>query len=325
MIKCFFVDVKSINSDVPRSSFVESDLEELANNILETDGLIRPLILRQTAPEKYTVVEGHREYYAAVKAKEKDIKKAEMVNAFVVNEKNERSAIEQLKLLHDSPANIPRDRADTLEIIDLLLPALVSTIERQIQPLVTQLAEQKHILESLRADRDLALTIPEVIVDKVELPQKPPKPVESVEPIIIPVPPQIVVIPPKVTKPPKPPKSKEPKTPKTQKSPTPKATKAPKSPPPQSPPAPTTNIDNSFRSPRAIEVIDLIDKLSREQLTIRMQRSSISQPILKLIDDIIDARDAQAAGKFHTWETIVDAKIKGLGAARIQEIIEKLK
>jgi ParB-like chromosome segregation protein Spo0J len=85
MIKCFFVDVKSIKSDLPKSNFVESELEQLADLILATDGLLRPLILQEIKAGKYQVIEGHREYYAAIIAKEKNIAKAEMVNAFVVD------------------------------------------------------------------------------------------------------------------------------------------------------------------------------------------------------------------------------------------------
>ena len=99
MIKCFFVDIANISSETPRSNFEESDLEQLADLILQADGLLRPLIIKESGLEKYTVVEGHREYYAAVKAKEKDRQKAEMVNAFVIPIQTHVSAIDQLNLL----------------------------------------------------------------------------------------------------------------------------------------------------------------------------------------------------------------------------------
>jgi hypothetical protein len=99
MIKCYFVDVRSIKSEVPRSNFIESDLEKIADSILEMEGLIRPLILQEISFEKYTVIEGHQEYYAAVIAKEKNISKAEMVNAFIIQSNARLAAIEQLNLL----------------------------------------------------------------------------------------------------------------------------------------------------------------------------------------------------------------------------------
>jgi ParB-like nuclease domain len=153
MIKCFFVDVKSISSDLPRSTFAESDLEGLANLILETDGLLRPIIIKQVGLEQYTVIEGHREYYAAVKAKEQDSKKAEMVNAFVINQKNEQSAIDQLKLLVGDPPSIgaenksidrERDHPN-----DLSLSAISSLISEKLQPLYQELVEQKRMLAAM--------------------------------------------------------------------------------------------------------------------------------------------------------------------------------
>jgi hypothetical protein len=152
MIKCFFVDVKSISSDLPRSTFAESDLDRLADLILETDGLLRPLILKQVGIEQYTVIEGHREYYAALRAKEKDLKKAEMVNAFLINANSQKSAIEQLKLLvedrpyGDENNSLDRERDYTN---DPLLPAISSLISARLQPLYQELAEQKRMLVAM--------------------------------------------------------------------------------------------------------------------------------------------------------------------------------
>lgn len=155
MIKCYFVDVKSISSDVPRSSFLESSLEKIANSILDADGLICPLILQETGVEKYTVIEGHQEYYAAVIAKEKNITKAEAVNAFVIPVNTRSAAIEQLNLLRQSPANTVATPTIDLHIltevlsstIDRLLPAISAAISTQLEPIVWQLAEQKQILD----------------------------------------------------------------------------------------------------------------------------------------------------------------------------------
>ncbi len=159
MIKCYFVDVKNISCDVPRSNFAEPDLEQLADFILEVDGLIRPLILKEIGLEKYTVIEGCREYYGALRAKEKDLKKAEMVNAFVITPKIEQGAISQLKLLSENAQPITNLEipAETKETgLEQLLPALASIISQQLQPLTQEIAkvtaqlnEHKKILESL--------------------------------------------------------------------------------------------------------------------------------------------------------------------------------
>lgn len=93
------VDVKEIKSDIPRSSFSEERIELLANAILKNDGLIRPLILKQISIDNYSVLDGHLEYYAAVRAREKDARKGEMVNAFVIDPKNETSVTQQIQAI----------------------------------------------------------------------------------------------------------------------------------------------------------------------------------------------------------------------------------
>lgn len=84
MTEYYLVDVKSIQSTTPRSKFKVDQLETLAQSILETGGLLSPLLLKQTGPESYEVLAGDLEYYAAVRAKEIDPRKGEMVNAFVI-------------------------------------------------------------------------------------------------------------------------------------------------------------------------------------------------------------------------------------------------
>lgn len=100
-----FVDVKSITSDVPRSNFAESDLENLADIILKSEGIIRPVVVKATGIESFSVVDGHFEYYAAVRAKEKDARKGEMVNAFVISPKLEDLVIKQAAILRNTDSS----------------------------------------------------------------------------------------------------------------------------------------------------------------------------------------------------------------------------
>ncbi|MDM9583683.1 MULTISPECIES: chromosome partitioning protein ParB [unclassified Nostoc] len=99
MINFSLVDVKSIASNEPRSNFAESDLENLADIIIETGGIIRPLVVKVTGVESYTVVDGHFEYYAAVRAREKNPRQGEMVNAFVIAPKLEDLVVKQVASL----------------------------------------------------------------------------------------------------------------------------------------------------------------------------------------------------------------------------------
>ncbi len=99
MISFSLIDVKSITSTVSRSTLSERVLDSLSDLILECEGLLRPLVLKRTGPESYTVVDGHLEYYAAVRAKEKNPRKGEMVNAFVISPKQEEIILKQTELL----------------------------------------------------------------------------------------------------------------------------------------------------------------------------------------------------------------------------------
>jgi hypothetical protein len=91
------VDVASVNSNIPRSNFNEADLDILADNILESGGLLKPLVLKKIGFEKYELLDGHFEYYAAVRAREKNPDEGEMVNAFIIPAEKEEAVLKQLK------------------------------------------------------------------------------------------------------------------------------------------------------------------------------------------------------------------------------------
>lgn len=99
MISFSLVDVKNIHSNVPRSDFDESELDRLADAILDCGGIVKPPILKLQDLDNYEVISGHLEYYAAVRVKEKDPRKGEMVNAFVIAAKREANVLEQVRLL----------------------------------------------------------------------------------------------------------------------------------------------------------------------------------------------------------------------------------
>ena len=286
MLKCYFVDVKNINSEIPRSSFVESELEQLADLILEFDGLLRPLILRETGVEKYLVIEGHGEYYAAVIAKQKNLSKAEMVNAFVLPPNVQQSAIDRLRLFTGKQSHPPTNPID-----HSLSEQLSSIVSQQLQPIIAQLAEQKKILDKLNSSSQL------VVETKPNPPSKSPD-------ISLVSTPAIVV-------PPKPPKAVKTIPDKVAKI----TTKSKK----------ISALSASIDPIKASDTLNLINTLSQEQLTLSMDRSGLNKSVTKLIPSIIASRNTQPEQRFETWETIVSAKIPRLGNATIETIIDKLK
>jgi hypothetical protein len=100
-IEFCLVDISAITPESDRSSFYEiffeSEIEKLAKQILSTGCLLKPLILKQTSPMQYKVIEGDFEYYAAVLANERDTQRVlgGMVSAFVVKPEIEEVAVTQ--------------------------------------------------------------------------------------------------------------------------------------------------------------------------------------------------------------------------------------
>lgn len=99
MIKFFMVDVETVTSNVPRSNFQEADLETLADLILESGGILKPLVLKKTGFEQYEVVDGHFEYYSAVRAREKNFSEGDMISALIISSENEDVALKQIASL----------------------------------------------------------------------------------------------------------------------------------------------------------------------------------------------------------------------------------
>jgi hypothetical protein len=351
MIKCFFIDVKDISSDVPISSFDKSKIERLAEAILANDGLIRPLILIAAGVERYTVITGDLEYYAAVRAKEKDSRKAEMVNAFVIPPHSQPAAIDQLNLLTGhQPAAIDRltllarhqpATAPESKNISISIEQLTAIISQQLQPLQQelihvnrQLAEQKQILGSISSQRiepvdlkpqPIDLPVEKPLITNLTTP-------ESIEPVTEP---QEAV--PELTTAKKPGKQTEPKPPAKAK--TTKKDKNESADKVESPivstKAVTTKktpasakskpgLDPTIDPTKAASTLNLLNTLSQADLQFRMGKSGLPAGTVKFVSSIIDKRNTQPGNQFASWE-IITSEVSGLKAATAKTIINKLK
>ncbi len=96
------IAVKKINSPVDRSTFSENDLNSAAASILKAEGLINPLVVKRLSLDAYEVVNGHLEYYAAVRAREIDPLKGETIGAFIIDSDNEAALKEQVEILRNN-------------------------------------------------------------------------------------------------------------------------------------------------------------------------------------------------------------------------------
>jgi hypothetical protein len=144
------VDVKSITSDVPRSEFSEAEIDTLADLILECQGVLKPIFLQQVDLEHYKVIEGDLEYYAAVRAKEKNLRQGEMINAIIVSPAQEQSIKQQLNFFKKSQSlNVPEKRENNASTTNLesRLMNLELRLERTINEIREEIKEDKRKIE----------------------------------------------------------------------------------------------------------------------------------------------------------------------------------
>lgn len=157
MIEYYLVDVSSIHSTVPRSQFSAHQLETLAQSILSAGRLVSPLLLKQMGHDKYEVLIGDLEYYAALRAKEIDPRKGEVVSAFIIPPNLEDSAIDQLRYLS--------------QISDLPEPVSVNEIDLRITQIESRLNMALHDLE-LSHRRDIKRLDDDINSLKTKIPQR---------------------------------------------------------------------------------------------------------------------------------------------------------
>jgi response regulator RpfG family c-di-GMP phosphodiesterase len=138
MIKFSLVDVRAIQSNVPRSNFSEEQIEQLADMILECEGVLNVISLSQTGINNYIVLAGDLEYYAAVRAKEKNPRQGEMINAVIVQPSNQDTALKQADFFKKG-----------VEVIDET--SLISRLEKQMREFMElQIRENKEIKHGLQ-------------------------------------------------------------------------------------------------------------------------------------------------------------------------------
>ncbi|MEW5861282.1 MAG: Rho termination factor N-terminal domain-containing protein [Cyanobacteriota bacterium] len=158
LLSTSFVPIREIVSDVPRSSFSEDELNQAAELILQAEGTINPLVLRQTSLESYEVVDGYFEYYAAARAREIDPRKGEMIGAFILEAGSEKVIKEQIKVLrkreffNNDEKQVAETKVKTSsnEAIQLesLLPKIENLIDKKFE--LTSKTIRQHLDESVK-------------------------------------------------------------------------------------------------------------------------------------------------------------------------------
>lgn len=138
MIKFSLVDVSSIQASVPRSNFSEEQIEQLADMILECEGVLNVILLTQIGINNYRVLAGDLEYYAALRAKEKNPRQGEMINAVIVQPQNQEVLLKQAELFKNSSFTV-----EPKPVIVRDETSLESGLKKQLDQLI-ELQNQDH-------------------------------------------------------------------------------------------------------------------------------------------------------------------------------------
>lgn len=139
------VAVKKITTNKPRSIFADDVLEQAAKLILETEGVINPIVVRRTSIDSYEVVDGDFEYYAAARAREIDLRKGEMIGVYIIEPENEGAMMEQVKAFR-------RQKSPDLDRTDPgsdSMAAYLKNIETRLEKRINELLEQVIAKQSL--------------------------------------------------------------------------------------------------------------------------------------------------------------------------------
>jgi hypothetical protein len=132
------VAVKKITSLKPRSNFADHELEEAANLILESEGVINPIVVRRTSLQSYEIVDGDFEYYAAARAREIDPRKGEMIGVFIIEDENEEVLTKQVQLFRKAKGNDSGEVNFTAKDLEKFL----NNLESRFDKITKQLLEE---------------------------------------------------------------------------------------------------------------------------------------------------------------------------------------
>lgn len=173
------VAVKKISSNKLRSIFADDELEQAARLILDSEGVINPIVVRRTSLQSYEVVDGDFEYYAAVRAREIDPRKGEMIGVFIIESENEETLTKQVELFRKSKAFIANNVSASSDGIE---SRLINTESRftNTESRMTNL-ESRFENRTIELQTEFRLEIKNINDRLKEIENRIPKPMEPLE------------------------------------------------------------------------------------------------------------------------------------------------
>jgi len=167
------VAVKKVSSSVARSSFSAEEMERAAHLIIDVEGTINPIILRRTSLESYEVVDGHFEYYAAVRAREISQLKGEMIQAIILEPENEKSLLEQIIIFRKGSSAKPETNQDSSNLesrfanLEKVFTLQFEQLRKNIQNLERSISEVANKVKNSGVEEELIDVIVKRVVNAV--------------------------------------------------------------------------------------------------------------------------------------------------------------
>ena len=139
------IDLDTITTPaVPSSQFPLHQVENLANLFLKAGDTVSPILVRKISPIAFEVLEGHFEYYAAIKAQEID-EQFTAIRAYVVPSDLESTILEQYKFLRSPSTTIPTPPQVTnaSPYSDKIEEAITNRLEQKLTAVIEKTIEDR--------------------------------------------------------------------------------------------------------------------------------------------------------------------------------------
>jgi hypothetical protein len=124
------------------SQFPSSQIEHLADLFLQAGGTVKPILLRKISPIAFEVLEGHFEYYAALKAQEIN-DQFTAIRAYVVPPELESTILEQYNFLRSPSTSAPQAQPDLAQNLAQMETAIANRLEQKLTSTIDRIVEER--------------------------------------------------------------------------------------------------------------------------------------------------------------------------------------
>jgi len=130
---------------ISNSQFSAHQVENLANLFLKAGDTVSPILVRKISPITFEVLEGHFEYYAAIKAQEID-EQFTAIRAYVVPPDLESTILEQYQFLRSTSTTAPTPpqviNTNSLDL-DKIEEAIANRLEQKLTAALEKTIEER--------------------------------------------------------------------------------------------------------------------------------------------------------------------------------------